>query len=282
MVQAVINGLMLSSFYCAIAVGFCLIFGVMGVVNIAHGELFMFGAILFWLLSAAGVPFIVSIIIVAAAIGLLGVGIDQAFLRHVRGRIFAGVLVTTALSFILQVVALETFGTQEIVCLSPFPQIIQVLGATFPADRLAVIAITIAMIVGLLLFLQRTRYGRAIRAVMQDSEAAALQGVSLNTTAMIAMGISGALAGMAGLLMAPTLIIDPWVGARPLWIAMVVVVVGGLGSLEGTIVAALLFGFLDSMVTTFVDPKIVILVDVLVAILVLAIRPRGLLGRTLF
>jgi branched-subunit amino acid ABC-type transport system permease component len=94
------------------------------------------------------------------------------------------------------------------------------------------------------------------------------------------MGISSGLAGVAGLLMSPALVIDPWVGIRPLWIAFVIVIVGGLGSIEGTILAALLFGFLDSAVVTLIDPRIMILVDVSVALLVLAIKPKGLLGRT--
>ncbi len=277
--QVVFNGLMLGSYYGAIAVGFTLIFGVMQVVNFAHGELFMLGAFLFWILSLAGVNFVIAFIVVAVVIGLIGIGIDQVFLRRVRGDMFSGIIITAGLSSILQVIALKIWGIQEVVAPSPFPQVLEFMGAYFPADRLAVIAITIVLLSGLWFFLQRTRHGRAIRACIQDREAAALQGVNLNTSALIAMGISSALAGVAGLLMSPTLVIDPWVGIRPLWIAFVIVIVGGLGSIEGTIIAALLFGFIDSAVVTLIDPRIMILVDVSVALLVLAIRPRGFLGR---
>lgn len=278
--QVFINGLMLGSFYCAIAVGFSLIFGVMRVVNFAHGELFMVGAVLFFLLSSAGVPFIIALIAVAVAMGLVGGAIDIALLRRLRGNMFAGIIATIGVSSILQVAVLESFGTQELVAPSPFPQILTVLGARFPGDRLAVIVITVVLLILLWLFLQRTRQGRAIRACIQDSEAASLQGVSLNTSAIIAMGISAALAGIAGLLMAPTMVIDPWMGIRPLWIAFVVVIVGGLGSIEGTLIAAFLFGFMDSTVVTFIDPRLMILIDASVAFVVLILRPKGLLGRT--
>jgi branched-subunit amino acid ABC-type transport system permease component len=280
MMQVALNGLMLGSYYGAIAVGFTLIFGVMQVVNFAHGELFMLGAFLFWILSLASVHFVIAVIVVAVVIGFIGIGIDQLLLKRVRGNMFAGIIITVGLSSILQVIALKVWGIQEVVVPSPFPQVLHFMGAYFPADRLAVIGITIVLLAGLWFFLQRTRHGRAIRACIQDKEAAALQGVDLHTSALIAMGISSGLAGVAGLLMSPALVIDPWVGIRPLWIAFVIVIVGGLGSIEGTILAALLFGFLDSAVVTLIDPRIMILVDVSVALLVLAIKPKGLLGRT--
>jgi branched-subunit amino acid ABC-type transport system permease component len=271
---------MLGSFYTAIAVGFTLIFGVMRVVNFSHGELFMLGAVFFVLLSATGIPFIPALIITAVIIGGFGMGVERILLRRVRGNLFAGIVITVGLSYILQVAVLETFGTQEMIATSPFPQVIKIWGAFFPADRLAVIVVVALLLSGLWLFLQKTRQGRAIRACIQDNVGAALQGVNLNTSAIIAMGISAALAGVAGVLMAPQLVIDPWLGGRPLWIAFVVVIVGGLGSIGGTVLAGFLLGFLDSVIVTFIDPKSLILVDGLVVLLVLIIRPKGLLGRT--
>jgi len=281
--QVAVNGLMLSSFYAAIAVGFTLIFGVMRLVNFAHGELFMIGAYLFWVLSLAGVPFIVSLVVVAVVVGALGMGIDQALIKHIRhilGNLFAGIMITLGLSYIMQVTALQIFGIVDKSVPSPFPWVIELMGARFPADRLAVIIITILLLVALWVFLQRTRQGRAVRACIQDSEAAALQGVNLNRSSLIAMGISAALAGVAGLLMSPTVLVNPWMGFRPLWIAFVVVIVGGLGSIGGTLIASFIFGFLDSSVVTFLDPKVMILVDAAVMLAVLAVRPRGILGRT--
>lgn len=137
----------------------------------------------------------------------------------------------------------------------------------------------IAMIGGLWLFLHRVKLGRALRAMSQDPEAAALQGISTNKTAILAMGISAAYAGTAGALLSPLYSVTPYMGVKFIMMVFIIVVVGGTGSIEGAFLASILFGFLHTIVTTLYDSTIATIIAAVIMTIVLAFRPQGLLGR---
>ena len=141
------------------------------------------------------------------------------------------------------------------------------------------IVVNASVIAGVWTFLERTKFGRAVRACIQDREAAALQGINRNRMSIIVMGMSGGLAGLAGGIISQTFAVGPYFGTAMIMKAFIVVIVGGMGSVGGTLVASFLFGFLDSTLASLVNPRITILVDVLVLLVILAVRPRGLFGR---
>jgi len=129
------------------------------------------------------------------------------------------------------------------------------------------------------LFLRRFKLGRAVRAVAQDPEASALQGISINKIALVAMAIAAAFAGVAGALMSPIDIVDPYMGHAIVWIALMIVIVGGTGSLEGALIAAIIFGTLHTVVTTLADSMVANIIGALTLLAILAFRPKGILGR---
>jgi branched-chain amino acid transport system permease protein len=155
---------------------------------------------------------------------------------------------------------------------------LDIAGAVLTVDRFIVIAATIVLLSALWAFLRFTRYGRALRAVSQDREAAALQGISINQTARWAMFIGAALAGVAGALTAPLVPTTPYMGHAVIVTAFIIIIVGGIGSLEGAVIAAVLYAVVHTLVTTFFDGVIANIVGLLLMLAVLIVRPQGLFG----
>jgi branched-chain amino acid transport system permease protein len=147
-----------------------------------------------------------------------------------------------------------------------------------PLQRLFVVAAAVILLAALWLFLRRTKLGWALRACAQDPEAAALQGISINQTARIAMCIGAALAGVAGSLTAPLVRTYPYMGHSVIVTAFIIIIVGGIGSLEGAVIAAVLYAFVHTFVTTFADGVIADIVGLLLMLVVLVVRPTGLMG----
>jgi branched-subunit amino acid ABC-type transport system permease component len=177
------------------------------------------------------------------------------------------------------VLVARVFGVLQKNLPSIFPGVMAIGGAILPIQRLVVMILSVTMILSLWIFLMYTKTGRGIRASAQDSEVTALHGVGINRTSAIAMAIGGSLAAIAGVLMGSLIQIGPIMGDAIIWKAFNVVIVGGLGSIPGAIVASLLFGFLDTAIITYIDQQLVIMIDVLIMLLVLAFRPQGILGR---
>jgi branched-subunit amino acid ABC-type transport system permease component len=285
LIQFAINGLMASCFYALFAVGLALVFGVMKMINFAHGELYMLGGYTVWVLfticSGVSRPviFIFSVIVAALLVGALSILIERLLFRPLRANPFAGFLASLSLAYILQVLVARVFGVLQKNLPSIFPGVMAIGGAILPIQRLVVMILSVTMILSLWIFLMYTKTGRGIRASAQDSEVTALHGVGINRTSAIAMAIGGSLAAIAGVLMGSLIQIGPIMGDAIIWKAFNVVIVGGLGSIPGAIVASLLFGFLDTAIITYIDQQLVIMIDVLIMLLVLAFRPQGILGR---
>ena len=284
--QIVANIIFLSTFYVSFAVGLALIFGVMRIINFAHGELFMLGGYALWLILALtqgwfpqGLGFFVALIVAALVVGLLGALVQLTIFRRLRDHPFSIFMATLGLSYVLQVLVVKAIGPMSQSIPAVFSGIIQFAGIVLPIQRLVVVAFTLSMIAGLWFFLMRTKTGRAVRAAAQNKTGAVLQGISMRRIGLITMFIGSALAALSGVLMGSVQGISPFMGGEAIWRAFIIIIVGGIGSVSGSVVAALLFGTLDTLLTTFGLGKLVAMVDAVIMLMILSFMPNGLLGK---
>lgn len=283
--QIILNFIALSSFYGLFAVGLALVFGVMRVVNFAHGELFMLGGYTIWLLLATltSMPpwavFVIALVVGPVAVGLIGALFEKAVFERTSNDAFNGFIASLGMSYVLQALAAITFGVVSKSLPVMIPGQVMVLGGVLTYQRLVVIGFSLIMMTCLWYFLNFTRGGRAIRAASQDKSSAVLQGISLGRVRLVTMMIGAAMAGGAGVLMASIINVGPYMGLEAIWKAFIVVIVGGLGSISGAIVAAMLFGFIDSFASVVGLGQYIVIIDTVIMLVVLAFFPRGLLGR---
>jgi branched-chain amino acid transport system permease protein len=278
--QTVVNATYAASYMALIAVGLVLIFGVMGVVNFAHGELYMAGAYAVVALYAGlGVPFFAAVAIGLIFVGLLGLIMEYGLFRPLRDNPLGGLIASIGFLLILQTVAVLGFGVHmEHVPPSTQEKIVFSDGVVLTYQRLYVILAAVGLLSALWLFLHKSKFGWALRACAQDREAAALQGMSINHTARLAMFIGAALAGVAGALTAPLVSPTPYMGHPVIITAFIIIIVGGVGSLEGAVLAAILYGFVNTFVTTIYDGTLANIVGLLLMLIVLILKPTGLFG----
>lgn len=278
--QTALNAIYAASYMSLVAVGLVLIFGVMGLINFAHGELFMLGAYSIVALYAdLQMPFLLAVAVGMVFVGLVGLGMERALFRPLRDNPLGGLVASIGFLMVLQALASIGFGvrmehvppvTQEVIIISEKVRL--------AVPRLFVIVAAVVLLSALWVFLKKTRFGWALRASAQDAEAAALQGISLNQTSRIAMFIGAALAGVAGALTAPLVSVNPHMGHSVIVTAFIVIIVGGVGSLEGAVVAAVVYSFVQTIVTTFWDGVIADIVGLSLMLVVLIVKPTGLFG----
>ncbi len=282
LLQTILNAVYAASFMALVAVGLVLIFGVMGVINFAHGELYMLGAYAVVAVYAeAKFPFLLAVAVGLLFVGLVGIAMERGLFRPLRDNPLGGLTVSIGFLLVLQALTVLGFGVRMEHIPPPTQIVLEVFGVegvVLPLQRLYVIAATIVLLLALWVFLRKTRFGWALRACAQDAEAAALQGISLDRTARLAMFIGAALAGVAGALTAPLVRTYPYMGHSVIVTAFIIVIVGGIGSLEGAVVAAVLYGFVHTFVTTFYDGVIADIVGLVLMLVVLIVRPTGLFG----
>jgi branched-chain amino acid transport system permease protein len=278
--QIVLNGLTAGLVYVLMALGFTLIFGIMRVVNFAHGELYMVGAFAVTVLNGdLSWPYVPAAICSVVLVGLLGSALERLLFRRVIGNEFSCMILALAVSICLQSLALIIFGPDEVGAPRPVTGVIHLGPAVIPADRLFVGAMAMLLLVAFYLFLNRTHLGLMMRAVAQDAEVAALHGIRPNLVHTVAFGIGSLLAGAAGVLMAPIYTVFPYMGQLPMMKAFIVVVLGGLGSLPGAVIGGLLLGIIESTFATIFDSTVAALVAFAVVVATITVRPEGLMGR---
>ncbi|MEX3010645.1 branched-chain amino acid ABC transporter permease [Hoeflea sp. TYP-13] len=278
--QTCLNALYAASYMSLVAVGLVLIFGVMGVINFAHGELFMLGAyVVVSLYADLQISFLFAVAVGLVFVGLVGLGMERALFRPLRTNPLGGLVASIGFLMILQALAVMGFGvrmehvppvTQQVIAFSDKVHLAM--------PRLFVIVAAVVLLTALWAFLTKTRFGWALRASAQDPEAAALQGISINQTSRIAMFIGAGLAGVAGALTAPLVSVNPHMGHSVIVTAFIVIIVGGVGSLEGAVVAAVAYSLVHTFVTTFYDGVIADIVGLSLMLLVLIVKPTGLFG----
>jgi branched-chain amino acid transport system permease protein len=283
LIQTAANAGAASCMLMMIAVGLTLAFGVMQMANLAHGHFFMAGAYTVYVLYAlAGLPYWVAIGAAVGIVAVIGLATERGIFRPVRGDIVAGFIATGGLMFVFDVTMGEVWGWGLMRYIpKPYMYPLTVMGASVDFTRVLIIPFAVVAIGGLIFFMRRFKLGRALRAVAQDPETASLQGISINRMTALAMAIAGGFAGLAGGLMSTIYAVTPDLGHEVILPALIVTVVGGMGSVEGVVLASIIFGFTTTFVTTVFDAVVAMMVNVTVMAIVLARRPQGLMGRVI-
>lgn len=285
MTQIIVNFFLLSTSYLSFALGLALVFGIMRVVNYAHGELYMLGGyiLLGTILAFQGtmpspVIFIGAVLAAACMVALVGAAIQLGIVQRLRDQPFSIFMATLGLSYILQVLVIQFIGPTGRAVPPLFPGIVRLGDAIIPLQRLVASGCAVLMMIGLWYFLMRTKAGRAVRAVAQNRTGAVLQGISIRRIELMTLMISAGMAAMAGVLSGSVLGITPFMGGEAIWRAFLIIIVGGIGSIPGAVLAAFLFGALDTSLAAFGYGRFVAMTDALIMLAILSFRPNGLLG----
>lgn len=285
------SGLIMGLIYGLMALGLTLIFSILHVVNFAHGEFYMLGgyASIVILSLLTDLHPLLAVPLAGTGVALIGLVFERVFLRPMhQGKIERpaeyAVLITFGLSFFLVNLALAVFGPLPHRPASFFKGTVDVAIMNISADRLTAGVLSLILILILLLFIQRTWIGKALRAVSQDKEAAAVVGINPLTMNTLAFGLGAGLAAVAGALLASSFSVVPDVGSAPSTRSYVIVVLGGMGSIPGSILGGLLIGLVESLaVGYFPDPSRGLayktVFGLIIFVLVLLLRPTGLFGR---
>ncbi len=282
LIQQIVYGLVIGSSYVLMAAGFSLIWGIMGVLNLAHGEFYMLGAyIAYYVSSLLGFNPIMSAIVAMAAMFFFGIAFERALLSPLYGRKgweMSTVLITVGASILIQNLALVIFGEKYKGLPMYFEGELEIWKIVLSYDRLVVFLVGIFLIALLWYLLKYTRVGMAMRAVSQNQEGAYLTGINVHKIFYLAFGLSAAFAAAGGALLAPIYFVYPTVGAGPLLMAFAIVIFGGFGSVKGAIVAGFLLGVFESLVVLMVSSAWKDVFIFVLVIIVLTVRPRGLFG----
>lgn len=282
MLQALVNGIVLGSLFAVLATGLTVVYGVMDVPNFAHAGVITLSA--YVILTGGrdlGLPFWLAVLLGVVSAGLLSVATDLVAYQFVRDRPLAAPAVALGLLLILDNSALKIWGFRHQSLSAPYSGVtVHLFGTAISAVNLAVVAVAVVSLSALGIVLIRTNVGRAIRAVSQDREAAAILGLKLQRQYLSAFFISGLLAGLAALAYAPTYDVDPYMADAPILTAFVVVIIGGLGSVPGAIVGGLILGVVESFGAVYVSGSYQTAFGFLVLLVVLVLRPSGLFSIT--
>ncbi|HTX54025.1 MAG TPA: branched-chain amino acid ABC transporter permease [Candidatus Baltobacteraceae bacterium] len=281
--QQLVNGLVLGGAYALIAVGMTMIFGIMNISNFAHGTIYMLGAYAVYFLSTVfKQPFFLAVALAMFVVGLVGIAIERIVFRPVYGGpVLNDLLIALGLSFVLENGALLLWGSQTKSVRAPFTDtVIRFAGVSVTLQRLVVLFASVILIGALYIFLNRTRYGKAIVATAQNPKGAALVGIDLDRVYMGTFAISSALAAAAGALLAPLFYVFPTMGNMPLLKAFVVVVLGGMGNVQGAVVGGFLVGVAESLGGAYISSDYKNVFSFIILISVLLVRPQGLFGRS--
>jgi branched-chain amino acid transport system permease protein len=265
--------------YVLMASGLTLVFGILRIVNFAHGQFYMLGAFVFYVvLDLAGLSFPIAFLGSVIAIGLLGLATERGLFRPLEGKSLIGVIGTTlGLMMFLEGAAELIFGPGDRNVSKVFPGVLRMGGTTLPVARLIMIGISAAVMFALYWWIQRTKSGTATRAVSQDEYAASLMGIKKTHCSLFVMGIGSALAGVAGGTLGPLFYINPYMGGVPLIKAIIVITLGGMGSIFGATLGGLILGIVEAFAYTYLG-GIAEIIGFLIIIILLIVRPQGLFG----
>lgn len=280
-IQSIANSIVQGSVYSTVAVGLALGFGVMKMANFAHGEFYMLGAyVVFVLYTNLGLPFPLAVMAAFPIVAMVGMLTERFIFRPTQGNVLAGFMATAGLAFILQVLVGQMWGVGLMRAIAtPYKGAWEVAGAFIGWQRLLVVPAAISMVLALWYFLFHVKVGKALRACAQDPEVAALQGISIKKITLLAMAIAGGYAGIAGALMAPIQPVTPYMGHDIIITAFIVVIVGGMESIAGAVLAAFILGFIHTFVTTLYDGIVATMAGVALMAFILAVKPEGLMGK---
>ena len=279
--QVLVNGVFLGSLFAVVAVGLTLIYGVMEVPNFAHSGIIALSAYATYSARQHGAPFVLAAVIGILTGGLLSVLTELFAYRWVRDKPAAAPAVALGLLLILQNVALRIYGGEGKALDAPYDaSILRLGGVSLSGVKVALIVIAVVSLLALSTLLSRTSLGRAVRAVAQDREAAAMLGIPMQRQYTLAFLIAGLLGGVAAVAYAPTFQVSPYMADEILLSAFVVVVLGGLGSVWGAVVGGLVLGVVESLGSAYISSSYQSAFGFLALVVILVARPTGLLTTT--
>ena len=283
-VDIALNSLVLAGVFLIVAIGLNIIYGLSRVMNLAHGSLYALGAYAGYTLVSVGLNFFVALLIAPIIIAALGLVIERTVIAPMRKRSIVYTLILTyGLMFFLDGLIKYFWGNEpRFIELPQFMrETLPIAGTHYPVFRLMTLVITAAAMAGLMLFLGKTKIGLILRASSHIPEMVSCLGINMTYVHMGAFALGCVLAGIAGVLAGPLYTIDPIMGHEMLLSSFVVIVIGGLGSLRGAVVAALLIGVVQTLAEFFVTDLAMVIVYMMMAV-ILAFMPRGLLGEGRF
>jgi len=280
---ATLEGLVMAAVLALTALGLSLVFGVMRVVNVAHGEFYMLGAVIAWSVAnaVAGHPalgFVAALIVAPLVVGLVALVSERLVLRRLDYDPEATIVATIGLLYIFQQAALTFYGADARPVQPPFNIRLQLPWFGYSAYKLTVIAASATLIAATWFVLTKTRIGLVMRATQYDREMATAFGIPVERVYAGVFALGAMLAALAAVLIVPISQAHYLMGHDPLLLSFIVVIIGGLGSLRGTLVAALLIGLSDGILSVFFSPTLAKIVATSAVALVLVFRPQGLFG----
>ena len=277
--QIIVTGLVTGSIYMLIALGVTLLFGTLRVVNFVHGELCMLSAFAVYHVSVTcGMPFWVGAIAAVLFSAVVAVLCQQLLFKPLNYDILTSFIIGIGASFAIRSGAWAIVGPEPVAIPATFPGVLVWHGVYVAKQRVFAAALCGGLAIALGVFLHFTKPGRAIRAVEQDREAALLMGISAESVYVMAFVISAVLAAIGGAMLGTLFGADPEMGADPLLKSFIIVQIGGMGSVAGTVIAGLLIGLSDSITGTVFGGELAFIMDFAILMLFLIIRPRGLFG----
>ena len=296
---AVLEGAVSAAVLALAAMGLSIVFGVMRIVNVAHGEFFMLGAVLAWFIATAlgthpAIGFMAAILLAPLMVGAAAAAADRLILRRIGYDPERTIVATIGLLYIIQQTALMTFGPDARPVQPPFNQrlalpwlewsdaglaIFWPWGLAVTSYKLFVVAAAIVILAGVWLLMTRTTFGLIMRATQQDREMAQVFGVPVERVFAYVFGLGAGLAAAGAVLVVPVQQAHYLMGHDPLLLSFIVVIIGGLGSLPGTVIAAILIGMTDGIVSVFFSPTLAKIIATFAVAMVLVFRPQGLMGK---
>ncbi len=272
--NAVVWGLIMA----LIALGLNMIFGLLHIINMAHGALFMLGAVVAWYLIELTGSFWIALVIAPICVGVVGILIERGLLRTIEDKPITTIICTFGVMLAVQQLVLMIFGGSPRRITLPVAYRFPIFDLQYPLMRIVIALVSIGVMIGLWIFLRKTKYGLWMRAVVQDREMAVGLGIPVNKVYMWTFVLGSALAAFSGVLAAPIVSVEFMMGREVLIMAFIIVIVGGMGNLEGSVIAAIMISMIQGIGALFVPPAIATVFALAFMIIVLLIKPQGLFG----
>lgn len=276
--DAFVNSIVLGLTYVLMAAGLTLVFGILQIVNFAHGQFYMLGGmLLYWFFMKMHLNFVLALIISVVVMALVGLLVERALLKPLAGKVISTLGIVLGLMFLFGGLAELIFGPEDKKVTSVFTGVVQAGGIMVSWERMVIVIASLLIMFALYWWIQRTKSGTATRAVAQDRHAAILLGINIDRTSMTVMAIGCGLAAVAGTLVAPTYFVSPFIGDMAMFKALIIITLGGMGSIGGAVLGGLILGFIEGFGYAFIGP-ITALFGFVLIIIILLIRPQGLFG----
>lgn len=283
MEQVVVNGALLGMNYALMALGLTLIFAIMGVLNFAHGQMYVLGGfIMYYVYTVLGLGFIVGLVAAVLTLAVVGLLFERVFFRRairLSAREESTMLLAAGTALLLESLTLVLFGEKQRGMPPVVTGVFEVFGVYIPAGRAFVFGIAMVAVIGFIAFMQYTKPGRALRAIAQDREVTSLQGVDINRYSALGFAIGAALTGLAGALLVTVFAVNSGLGTAVSIKAFIMVMLGGAGVVSGAIIGAFVLGFSESFGYAYIPGSITYLLIFVGLILFLVIRPQGIMGK---